>query len=67
MRDPTHVYVGSDLAPDLRTRQPLQQWLKDNYSHDDGSISVAAQNLRAENARRFAAHLARCPRASRTS
>lgn len=67
MREPTHVYVGGEPAPDLRTHQPLQQWLKDNYSHDDGSFCIEAQKLRAENARRFHAALSRNTRATRTS
>lgn len=67
MREPTHVYVGGEPVPDVRTHATFQQWLKVTYSDDDGSFSVAAQQLRAENARRFKAHLARCPRATRTS
>jgi hypothetical protein len=60
-------YFGDEPAPDVRSHATFQHWLKVTYSDDDGSTSIAAQALRAENARRFAVHLARCPRATRTS
>lgn len=66
-RAPPSRTAGADIVPDVRSHATFQHWLKVTFSDDDGSSSIAAQVLRAENARRFAAHLARCPRASRTS
>ncbi|MDB6104065.1 MAG: hypothetical protein JWO52_4064 [Gammaproteobacteria bacterium] len=64
MRKPIHL--GGSLVPE-RTHPTFQQWLKDTFSADDPREDPAARELQAENARRFAKHLARCPRASRTS
>lgn len=51
------IHLGGDAAHDIRNHATFQHWLKVNFSDDDGAISVAAQQLRAENAQRFKAYL----------
>jgi hypothetical protein len=63
---PNPVYIGSAAAPEDNDSPGLQQWMAREYPIATGR-DPRARELRLENARRFLAYLARCPRATRTS
>ena len=55
------------MPADDTSHPTVADWLRNNFSRDDGRENELARAVRAENDRRQAVHLARCPRASRTS
>jgi hypothetical protein len=63
---PDPVLTGDDSVPVENDSPGLQQWMEREYPLDPRK-DERAKALRAENMRRFLAHLTRCPRAARVS
>ncbi len=63
---PDPVPTGGEPVAVDNDSPGLQEWMSREYPVDPRK-DVRAQELRAENMRRFLAHLSRCPRAARVS